>query len=218
MIELKHLDKSFDKRHLFSCEEAKIPSGQMIALIGASGSGKTTLMNMISFLDTTYQGEILFDGISYAKEKAKERDRKRSELFSFVFSQPYLIDYLTVEENIRFSEIINHQRISEGMMDHWVEASGISRLLNRLPGELSAGEKQRVSLVRALVNSRPFLLADEPTSHLDSENASIIISLLKAYAHVKEDNTVIVAIHDMDLLSDFDHILSIREEVLHEDK
>ena len=218
MIELKHLDKSFDKRHLFSCEEAKIPSGQMIALIGASGSGKTTLMNMISFLDTTYQGEILFDGISYAKEKAKERDRKRSELFSFVFSQPYLIDYLTVEENIRLSEIINHQRISESMMDHWVEASGISRLLNRLPGELSAGEKQRVSLVRALVNSRPFLLADEPTSHLDSENASIIISLLKEYAHAKEDNTVIVAIHDMDLLSDFDHILSIREEVLHEDK
>ncbi len=215
MIEIDNLEKSFSNKTLFSCSKVVLKDQSLVAIIGESGCGKTTLLNMLSLIDNQYKGSIKINGVSYQTLKGKKKEETRSNLFSFVFSHPYLIDYLSVEENILFSSLIRKTNIDNEKLNKYIQLAKLESCLDSKVTFLSEGEKQRISIVRALVYDRKFLICDEPTAHLDPNNAKIIVKLLKDISQ-ECNKTVIVALHDYSLLPFFDEILEINDRKLNE--
>jgi ABC-type lipoprotein export system ATPase subunit len=214
MIEIKKVQKSFSDKLLFSCDEVEIADQSVIAVIGESGCGKTTLLNMISLIDNQYEGTISIDGFCHKQLKNKKREEMRNNLFSFVFSHPYLIDYLSVMDNICFSTIVNKEPIDRAKLDTYIHLAGLENLLNDKVSYLSEGEKQRIAIIRALAYDRKYIVCDEPTAHLDPDNAVIIIKLLKEIS-LKYHKTILVALHDHSLLSYFDRVFEIKGKQLY---
>jgi putative ABC transport system ATP-binding protein len=175
--------------------------GEFIAILGPSGSGKTTLLNLLSGLDHSTSGTIIFD---QTKDYNLLTDSELCDLRCFdigiVFQFYNMHPSLTAQENIEYPMLIANIPIKE-------RQERASRLLKQFklfdkrenfPSELSGGEKQRIGIARALANKPKVLIADEPTGDLDSETAEEIIDLLLKVN--KESTSVIMVTHDEELL------------------
>jgi len=195
MIKISSLAHVYDKgRSLkFPCWE--IADMEQWLLLGASGSGKSTLLNIISGLLKPSQGEVLINGTDLCTLPARARDRFRGRHIGIIFQRPHLIRSLDVLDNLELAAVmaglpIDHERNLSLLAD-----LGIDELAKNYPDELSQGQLQRVSVARALVNKPDLLIADEPTSSLDDENANQVIHMLTTQA---KDNgaALIIATHD----------------------
>ncbi|MCI6604249.1 MAG: ATP-binding cassette domain-containing protein [Clostridiales bacterium] len=169
----------------------QIGQGELIGLLGENGAGKTTLLNLIAGLYTNYQGSILIDG-------REIRDLSRSFLSSCmaIVPQESFIFNRSLEENIVLSESLDTNRFEkvcrEARLDDLIQKlpEGNKTILGEGAQNLSGGEKQRIGIARAFYQNAPIILADEPTSSLDEENASMIFDIL-----LKSDATVICVTH-----------------------
>lgn len=181
--------------HFYSNEQVlfdlsfEIKRGEFVFLSGESGSGKSTLLSIISTLLKPTRGELFVD--SAAVEKISDMDRFRQNNIGFVFQFHYLINYLSVYENIALAALKDKKR----NIGNILEELGISELSSRYPNEISGGQRQRVALARALINEPKIIFADEPTGSLDSKNSMIVYELLQKA--LNKGTTVIVASHDM---------------------
>jgi lipoprotein-releasing system ATP-binding protein len=219
MLQVKNISKSFHQRGLVLnnlCIDVK--EGDSIAISGPSGSGKTTLMNIIGLLDKPDSGDILFRNISLMKLDANESANYRNENIGFVFQDHLLLPHLTVSENIFLPILAFHRDRKEiaereNHIDKMMAKMGISDLGDKYPFQISGGEAQRVTLVRALVNKPALLLADEPTGSLDSLNGEILGDLLLEMNH-KLGLTLIVATHSIDLANKMTIRLKLNNGVL----
>ncbi|ABS34412.1 ABC transporter ATP-binding protein [Clostridium botulinum] len=179
-----------------------VEEGDFIAIMGKSGCGKTTLMKLLGFIDKPTSGEIIFKGRSARQfNKDEVADIRRKEI-GFVFQDFYLMDSLTVKENIMLPMILEREETNKILSA--TEGLGkrfeISHLLNKNTCELSGGEKQRVAICRALINEPDLILADEPTGNLDSKSAQIVIdSLMNINKDMKK--TIILVTHDAQIAS-----------------
>jgi putative ABC transport system ATP-binding protein len=177
-----------------------VKEGDFISIYGPSGAGKTTLLNMIGALDKPTSGKITVFNHDLETYDEDFLATFRSAYIGFVFQSYNLISTLTAVENIAFvvelagwsKEKINEQ--SETLL----KLVGLNHRANHFPAQLSGGERQRVAFARALANSPPLLLADEPTGNLDTETGLEIVSILEQIRD--EGKTVIVATHDEKLL------------------
>lgn len=184
MLRLENISKSYIQRGLVLGNlNLEVNEGDSIAISGPSGSGKTTLMNIIGLLDRPDSGNILFKGSSLLEFNADESASYRNKNIGFVFQDHLLLPHLTVKENIllpilasRISGDEYEEKQAHGFL--LMEKVGIAGLLNKYPFQISGGEAQRVTLVRALINKPSILLADEPTGSLDSKNAETLGGLL----------------------------------------
>lgn len=165
------------------------------AITGKSGSGKSTLFNLISSLDSPNKGEIFFESLSLFKSSAEEISHYRNQLIGLIFQQYNLLMDFTALENVLMPSLIlgkkNKKRGKE-----LLEEMGLKDRLNHYPYQLSGGEQQRVGIARALMNSPPLILADEPTGNLDEESSFLIqekLSLLPLSHKV----TLIAVTHDI---------------------
>ena len=158
---------------------AEIEEGEMICLMGPSGSGKSTLLTIVGAMNHPTDGRVIVDGIDvYALEDERRADFRR-EYLGFVFQQHHLLPYLNAIENamlplatINLSAKEKHERAAAVL-----EKVGLADKQLRLPGELSGGEQGRLAIARALVNSPPLVLADEPTGALDSRTGREIMEV-----------------------------------------
>jgi ABC-type lipoprotein export system ATPase subunit len=160
-----------------------VNEGDSLAVTGPSGSGKTTLMNIIGLLDRPDSGDVLFNGISILSYSGDESAFYRNKNIGFVFQDHLLLPHLTVKENILLPVLAvkNTQIEIDEKEEHifsLMKSIGITTLSDKYPFQISGGEAQRVTLVRALVNKPSVLLADEPTGSLDSTNADTLGNLL----------------------------------------
>lgn len=184
MLHLKNITKSYLQRGMVLNDlSLDVVKGDTIAITGPSGSGKTTLMNLIGGLDRPDSGEIIFWNNSVLAYNPDEAAEYRNKNIGFVFQDHLLLPHLTVAENIRLPLLASTLRgvdieEKEKYIDELVERTGISGLVGKYPFQISGGEAQRVTLVRALVNKPSLLLADEPTGSLDSVNALLMGDLL----------------------------------------
>lgn len=201
MIKTTGLTKRFGARTLYAGADFTVKDGEMVAFLGESGCGKTTLLNILSLLDPKYEGEVLIDGVDYKKTGKFKREKQRSALFSYIFSEDYLLDYLTPKENIVLLCKEAGRTVPESLYGE-IDEFGLSPLLDSDTRTLSQGERQRFSAFRAIALRRKYLICDEPSAHLDRANSEKLFALLSAQK--KKGSTVIVSLHDESMLKYFD--------------
>ena len=181
----------------------KIDKKKSIFLFGPSGCGKSTLLNLITGLDVPDKGSILYEGKAI-KENHMELLKKD---IGIIFQDHYLISELNVIDNIK----LKHQNISE--INEILNYFKIDDLKLKFPNQLSNGQKQRVCVARAMVSRPKLLIADEPTSYLDRENADLVINLILD-ACKNFDLSTVIASHDISFKSNFDYSYTIESNSL----
>ena len=209
MIQLRGFSKNFDNKTIFDSVDYEFKDFNFYGLVGESGCGKTTLLRLISLLDNQFDGELIVSGKRIKGLKKKERENLRVDTFSYVFSNAQLFDYLTVKENIYLPCTLQKKTIDEGRLVSLSEQRKAFDLLDRKDVKsLSEGEKQRVSILRALLLNNPVLICDEPTAHLNEELSKEITSLLLGVCK-KDKKMRIRSTHDENLISYFDKTLHV---------
>ena len=158
----------------FSIEEGKI-----ITIVGKSGSGKSTLLNILSTLDNTDEGEIIINRKNVDGLLDNEISKLRNSFIGFVFQFHHLLPDFTVLENILMPEWINNENSKLNKALELLEILQLKNIKDKYPMEISGGEKQRVAVLRALINDPKILFADEPTGNLDEKNALLLVDLLR---------------------------------------
>ena len=207
IIELKKISKSY-KTNIGSFEILKninfeIDKKKSIFLFGPSGCGKSTLLNIITGLDVPDEGSILYEGKPI---KENHMELLKNDI-GIVFQDHYLISELNVLDNIK----LKHQNISE--INEILNYFKIDDLRLKFPNQLSNGQKQRVCVARAMVSRPKLLIADEPTSYLDRENADLVINLILD-ACKNFDLSTVIASHDISFKSNFDYSYTIENNSL----
>jgi len=158
----------------------EIDRGEFVAVMGPSGCGKSTLLNILGLLDTPNSGDFYFLGENVAGYNEKQRAKIRKKNIGFVFQNFNLIDQLTVFENVEMPLIYLGMSTNERKhrIDIALEQMQISHRSKHYPSQLSGGQQQRVAVARAIVSKPQFILADEPTSNLDSAHGEEVMNIL----------------------------------------
>ena len=188
-------------------EIIKKTSKENLLILGASGVGKTTFLHLLSGLLKPLEGEIDLIGTPISKLTMSEMDRFRGKNIGIVFQKPHFINSLTVKENLQLAQYIS-KKIDKTRISSLLESLGIEDKANKKTLNLSQGEKQRVAIALAIVNSPKLILADEPTSSLDDLNCDKVINLLKNQA-AKYKAKLIIITHDYRLKKHFKNTLSL---------
>ena len=188
IVELQDVSKSYDSPageeslEVFSGVNLELGEGQSAAIVGPSGSGKSTLLNVIGALDKPSGGEVLVDGKEVVGLLPEEASAFRNRTIGFVFQSHHLLPQCTVIENVMVPALAGHGGLSGDALrkraEELLEEVDLSHRLHHRPAEISGGEKQRVSVARALINQPGLLLADEPTGALDKVNSDKLVDLL----------------------------------------
>ncbi len=183
---------------------------------GASGNGKSTLMALIGGIDKYSQGEILVDGRDLKTLTPRELDSYRNSYVDFIIQENTLISSLTVAENVRLEKSIHGQYASNEDVNAALDIVGLSGYGDRMPAEISGGEKKRVAIARTMLMDVKVVLVDEPTASLDTQNADIVWSVLKKYA---ENHLVIAVSHNEEEKQKYaDRIITLDKGVVVDDK
>ncbi len=197
MIKVKNLSKSFNNQLVLDNISIKIKKGDFISIVGPSGAGKTTFLNILGTIDEYDKNpktSILFNNIDITNLDDDKLSSFRNKEIGFIFQFHQLLPELTAQENILLPSMIG-KRSEKESLENLKKLSSIleiNHILNKKPEFISGGEKQRVAVARALINSPSILLADEPTGNLDSKNAEKIQKLFKKIN--KELNVTIVLV------------------------
>jgi len=197
MIKVKNLSKSFNNQLVLDNISIEIKKGDFISIVGPSGAGKTTFLNILGTIDEYDKNpktSILFNNIDITNLDDDKLSSFRNKEIGFIFQFHQLLPELTAQENILLPSMIG-KRSEKESLDNLIKLSSIleiNQILNKKPEFISGGEKQRVAVARALINSPSILLADEPTGNLDSKNAEKIQKLFKKIN--KELNVTIVLV------------------------
>jgi ABC-type lipoprotein export system ATPase subunit len=192
-----------------------INQGDFVSFIGPSGSGKTTLINLLGCLDNPTSGELKVGGrVIFGNDSRRLSERRltaiRRETFGYIFQNFYLIPTLTVIENVMLPLTFYRKPGVEHKVRGLLELLGIDHRKDHLPGQISGGEMQRVSIARSLVNSPEILLADEPTGNLDTKRSVEIVRILKDLSR-DAGLTVIMVTHNQELARQADRLFEVRD-------
>ena len=208
LLELKNISKSYLSKvgnfQVIKKLNLSIDHNQNIFLFGPSGCGKSTLLNLISGLDSSDSGEIYFDG----KLVKNHFDLLKDDI-GIIFQDHYLISELNIFDNIKLKS--NDTRKVEKILFYF----NLSQFKFKYPNQLSNGQKQRVCVARSLVNNPKLLIADEPTSYLDKENAKLVIDLI-LNSSKKFNLSTIIASHDISFRPLFDKSYTIEDKLIKE--
>ncbi|MCG3709649.1 ABC transporter ATP-binding protein [Aliarcobacter butzleri] len=203
MIKAVHLTHYYNKDLALENVNLQINKGEFICLVGESGSGKSTLLSLLSTLLKQTSGQLFFEGKNY--KDIEDIDSFRRTNIGFIFQFHYLINYLTVKENIKLAkEKATHEEIY-----NLLKILKIENLIDKYPNEISGGQKQRVAIARALINRPKVIIADEPTGNLDSKNSLNVFEIFKKLS--ESGTTIIVATHDKDLAKFANKIYEVKD-------
>lgn len=196
----------------------RIDPRSLCGIIGPSGNGKSSLLYLLSGLRLPSRGDILFQSWEYRQLGAQRLADLRRAYFGFVFQQHFLINYLTVIENVLVAMIDSRvdNKIPTVLPSDYiielVDRLGLRGLLRKYPYELSGGQRQRVAVARALANQPRVIFADEPTASLDRATALEVVCILEEYRD--SGGTVVLVTHDRDVLRSADQVLTMRDGLL----
>lgn len=191
-----------------------VQHGELISIMGPSGSGKSTLMNIIGCLDRQTSGTYILSGTDVNTLSDDERADLRKETIGFVFQSYNLLPKTSALRNVEMPMIYAKmgRRARMRRSEELLEMVGLSHRIHHLPSEMSGGERQRVSIARALANDPEFILADEPTGNLDSHMSEEIMSIIRGLSN--RGKTVIIVTHEHEVASQTSRILHLRDGII----
>ena len=187
----------------------EIPSGQFVALRGPSGSGKTTLLMVMAGMLRPSAGTVAVAQQDIYALGQQARARFRARHVGFVFQMFHLVPYLNIAENVALAARVPGGADRRSDVPQLLEQLGLAGRATHKPGELSAGEKQRTAIARALLNRPQIILADEPTGNLDPDNATTVMKHLADFQ--RTGGTVVVATHGPAAEAFATQVVSLRE-------
>ncbi len=192
--------------------DLEVTGGEIVLIMGPSGSGKTTLLSMAGGLLKPTQGEIIVNNINITTLNEEKLPKIRLDHIGFIFQSFNLLSALTARENVQV--VIELKGVASEKARKKAEdiltLLGLKQRMHFLPEKLSGGEKQRVSIARALANDPNLVLADEPTANLDSKHGHEVMELLHAIAK-KEKRTVVIVSHDQRIEDIADRVLWLED-------
>ena len=190
--------------------DLSVENGEFVAIVGTSGSGKSTLLHMLGGLDRPTSGAVLVDGKDIFSLKDEELTIFRRRKIGFVFQSYNLVPVLSVYENIVLPIQLDGNAPDKAYVERIIETLGLEAKLQNLPNNLSGGQQQRVAIARALAAKPAIILADEPTSNLDSATSLDVMGLLKVTAQ-KFSQTIVMITHNEELAQMADRIIRIED-------
>lgn len=214
ILEAKNIDKYFMKPVRFQVLKNisfKIEQGEFVSIMGKSGCGKSTLLYILSTMDTGYEGELYLNGELITGQDRDKLSYIRNKHIGFVFQFHYLLPEFSVLENVMLpAKKLSEKSISEIEKDAMEKLSilGIEHLAKKRASMISGGEKQRVSIARALINNPLIIMGDEPTGNLDSTNAENVYNIFKKLSH-EQGLSLLVVTHDKDFADKTDRIIEM---------
>jgi len=215
MIEVKNIHKSFGQLEVLKGIDMSVEKGEIVAVVGRSGAGKTTLLQIIGTLDSPDQGSIFFNGTDVTSLKEAELARFRNRNIGFVFQFHQLLPEFTALENVMIPALIGKASNAEAerKAKELLSMMQLSDRLSHKPAELSGGEKQRVAVARALINSPAVILADEPSGSLDTQNKE---ELHRLFFELRErlGQTFVIVTHDDALAGRSDRIIRMQDGII----
>jgi tungstate transport system ATP-binding protein len=191
IYQLSGLAKSYNGRTVLDIPSLSIRRGEVLALVGPSGSGKSTLLRLLNFLEPPSAGSLIFDGRPAGSDPPLTERRR----VTAVFQRPALL-HRSVAANIGYGLGLRGEKLPVDKLAAWLDRLGLIHLARQSAPKLSAGESQRVALVRALAVRPDVLLLDEPTANLDPYNVSLIEQVV-AEEHAAAGMTVVWVTHDI---------------------
>ena len=212
LIQISNLNKTFvnlKKTTVLKKISYKFKKGNIYSLIGPSGSGKSTLLNLLSLIDRPTSGKIIIDNKQIDFNNFKKNDLLRANKIGIIYQQDNLLPDFTALENIYLASLAagNNKELSISKAKILLRKVRLLNRSNHYPSQLSGGEKQRVSIARALINNPQIILADEPTGSLDLKTAKEIFQLLKN--QINSNRLIIFATHNRFFANKSDCLLEI---------
>tara|TARA_B100000575_G_scaffold182571_1_gene146678 strand:+ start:480 stop:1163 length:684 start_codon:yes stop_codon:yes gene_type:complete len=210
IVELKDIFKSYSegennpRRDILDSFNLSINFDESISIVGPSGCGKTTLLNILGTLDKPDSGEVVFNGEPVTNMNDDQLSKLRAEKIGFIFQSHHLLPQISVIENVILPTLaVNSKQNNTIIFDEaetLLSEVGLKKEVYKFPSQLSGGEKQRVAIVRSLINKPNLVLADEPTGSLDKSRGEEIIDLLKSLC-VNNQTSLVVVTHDIEIAS-----------------
>ena len=212
LIELSNLNKVFvsQKRiNVLKKINYKFKKGKIYSLIGPSGSGKSTLLNLLSLIDRPTSGSILIENNRIDFKNPKKNDLLRAKKIGIIYQQDNLLPDFTAIENIYLASLAagESKDLAITKSKSLLRKVGLTSRSNHYPSQLSGGEKQRISIARALINNPQIILADEPTGSLDFDTAKSVFEILKK--QINSNRLIIFATHNRFFADKSDYLLEI---------
>lgn len=215
IIEAKKLRKVFGGKEkevvVIDNLDLAIPKGECTVIMGSSGSGKSTLLYLLSGMDQPTHGTVTMSGIALDRAGEDQLSALRRKKIGFVFQDHNLISSLTLKENILIAGYLSEESRStvQERTRLLMEKLGIATLANRLPTEVSGGQKQRCAIARAMINQPDLIMADEPTGNLNSTTSA---SVLDAFLKTKEKyQSILMVTHDPNAATYADRVLFMQD-------
>ena len=216
ILKLKNITKEFvePRKNIVALNSVNfnLSNAQCVCLLGPSGSGKSSLLQIAGLLDNPTKGEIFINKKKCDHLSEENKNLIRKKYIGFVYQNFYLLDSFSALENVIIPQLINGSDFSSAKerAKELLSNMGLSKRLHNKPRELSGGEKQRVSILRAIANRPKIILADEPTGNLDKKNTSNVISIIKDL--VKQYKiSFLIATHNLSITNKFDKIIKLSE-------
>jgi lipoprotein-releasing system ATP-binding protein len=214
-LEVKKLCKSFDQTKVLNGVNLSVEQYQQCSIVGASGSGKSTLLYLLGGLDKPSAGKVSIEDKQIDLLSDDDLSNFRNSYIGFVFQFHFLLPSMRCFDNMMLPCEIGSFKKKE-IKKRVVELSerlGVSHCLKKYPYQISGGEQQRVSIVRALSLRPKLLLCDEPTGNLDSQNSENVITVLRQMAK-DEGATLLVVTHDQNIANQFERKITIEDGLI----
>lgn len=217
LIDVKRVGKRYERggRPFWAVKGATltVSEGEFVTLLGRSGSGKSTLLNMVVGLLAPTEGTVTLCGQALAGMSDEAASALRNRVVDFVPQGAGVLSTLTVLDNVRLPAYLSAGvREEEGRALELLEAVGLKELANQYPSALSGGELRRVAIARALMNRPKVIVADEPTSSLDADNAAMVVDIFKKLA--RGGTGVLMVTHDTSSIKQSDRLYDMAGGVL----
>tara|TARA_B100000780_G_scaffold81043_1_gene55255 strand:- start:4046 stop:4723 length:678 start_codon:yes stop_codon:yes gene_type:complete len=211
-IKISNLSKSFDnfkKIKVLRKISYSFKKGKIYSLMGPSGSGKSTLLNLLSLIDKPNSGSITIENKVINFDNSNNNDILRANKIGIIYQQDNLLPDFTALENVYLASLAagNNKKISISKANILLKKVGLLNRSDHYPSQLSGGEKQRISIARALINEPQIILADEPTGSLDLKTAKEIFEILKN--QINSNRLIIFATHNRFFANKADCLLEI---------
>lgn len=212
MLKCENIHKKYGDLQILKGVSLEVRAAEILAIVGSSGAGKTTLLQILGTLDKADSGTLLIDGIDVTRLNNNDISKFRNQSIGFVFQFHQLLPEFTALENVCLPGFIGKRNKKEvkDRAKELLDYLGLKDRYEHKPNQLSGGEKQRVAVARALINSPKIVFADEPSGNLDSVNSK---ELYRLFDKIRTDfgNSFVIVTHDEELSSLADRKVTISD-------